>query len=238
MDTARDFPIRTYRRESSVVFLKTKEAFGGLSNMAGGFPLSVNGIHILTSEALYQACRFPHLPHVQRLIILQKSPMTAKMKGKPHRGNSRRDWNDVCVPIMHWCLQVKLAQNWDRFSSLLLETRDRPIVEESRRDDLWGAKPVDEQTLIGRNVLGRLLVELRESVRRGKREDLLRVLPPPVLEFTLHGKPIDAIVVRLDEQVSHGPMSPSDAVGPSSELSNKEQELPFDSPSNNESGGR
>ena len=30
---------RTYYRADSVVFLKTKEAFGGLSNMAGDFPL-------------------------------------------------------------------------------------------------------------------------------------------------------------------------------------------------------
>jgi hypothetical protein len=44
------------------VFYKAKEVFGGLSNMAGGFPLVVNGIHILTSEALYQACYFPPPP--------------------------------------------------------------------------------------------------------------------------------------------------------------------------------
>ena len=67
---------RTYYRESSVVFLKTHEPFGGLSNMAGGFPLCVNGSRILTSEALYQLCRFPRLPDVQRLIIEQNSPMT------------------------------------------------------------------------------------------------------------------------------------------------------------------
>ncbi|MBK9605995.1 MAG: hypothetical protein IPO58_06030 [Betaproteobacteria bacterium] len=56
---------RTYDRASSVVFLKTDAPFGGLSNMAGKFPLWVNGIRILTSEALYQACRFPHRPEVQ-----------------------------------------------------------------------------------------------------------------------------------------------------------------------------
>ena len=77
---------RTYDRPESVVFLKTKDAFGGLSNMASGFPLSVNGIHIRTCEALYQACRFPHLPEVQELIIAQKSPMTAKMTPEPPNG--------------------------------------------------------------------------------------------------------------------------------------------------------
>lgn len=85
--------VRTYSRKDSAIFRKTAERFGGLSNMAAGFPLRVNGVYIRTSEALYQACRFPHLPDVQRLIIAEASPMTAKMKSKPHRKNSRPDWS-------------------------------------------------------------------------------------------------------------------------------------------------
>ena len=54
--------LRTYEPEECVVFRKTAEAFGGLSNMAAGFPLKVNGVSVRTSEALYQACRFPHRP--------------------------------------------------------------------------------------------------------------------------------------------------------------------------------
>jgi type I restriction enzyme S subunit len=183
--------IRTYDRQKSVVFLKTQEKFGGLSNMAGGFPLVVNRVRIRTSEALYQACRFPHMPEVQRLIIAQGSPMTAKMKSKPYRQSSRPDWERVRVKIMRWCLRVKLAQNWTKLSELLLETGDRPIVEESRRDSFWGAHPVDRHSLIGINVLGRLLMELREEVRgshdTGK---LLCVEPLPISDFLLYGEPI------------------------------------------------
>ena len=143
--------IREYYRSESAVFLKTKEKYGGLSNMAGGFPLKLNGVDIRTSEALYQACRFPHIPEVQRLIIGQRSPMSAKMKSKPYRCNSRPDWERVRVQIMRWCLRVKLAQNWKKFRDALMETGDLPIVEHSRRDDFWGAKPIDEKTLVGVN---------------------------------------------------------------------------------------
>ena len=94
-ETSQTSATREYQRKVATVFLRTREAFGGLSNMAGGFPLKVNGIKLLTSEALYQACRFPHLPDVQRLIVEQNSPMTAKMKGKPYRNNSRPDWDRV-----------------------------------------------------------------------------------------------------------------------------------------------
>lgn len=187
---------RTYARTESVVFLKTKESFGGLSNMAGGFPLRVNGIRMLTSEALYQACRFPHLPDVQRLIIEENSPMTAKMKSKPHRQNSRPDWDQVRVKIMRWCLRVKLAQNWNAFSKLLLETGDRAIVEESRKDDFWGAKPIDERTLVGMNVLGQLLMELREAIKADSRDSFLHVEPIAIPDFLLGGRPIEMVTAQ------------------------------------------
>ncbi len=189
--------IRTYCRSSAAVFLKTREQYGGLSNMAGGFPLCVNGVAIRSSEALYQACRFPYLPDVQRLIIEQISPMSAKMKGKPYRRDSRPDWDNVRIKIMRWCLRVKLAQNWETFSKALLETGDLPIVEHSRRDDFWGAKPVDGQTLTGVNALGRLLMQLREWVKQEPKETLLRVEPLPIGDFLLYDDPIEAINPNL-----------------------------------------
>ena len=176
----------------------TKERFGGLSNMASGFPLEVNGIRIWSSEALYQACRFPHLPHVQELIISQRSPMTAKMKSKPHRKNSRPDWEKINVTVMKWCLRVKLAQNWLTFGDLLLSTGEAPIVEESVRDKFWAAKPLDDGTLVGGNVLGRLLMELREELRGPNKQSLSQVATPNITNFLFLGKPIGTIEVRSD----------------------------------------
>jgi putative DNA methylase len=187
--------LRTYSRQDAVVFRKTNERFGGLSNMASGFPLAVNGIEIHTSEALYQACRFPHRPEVQKLIIEQASPMTAKMKSKHYRNDTRADWNKVRVNIMRWCLRVKLAQNWQKFSELLLATGNRPIVEESRKDVFWGAKATPEETLVGMNILGRLQMELREELLSPKAELLKRVEPPPVSQLMLCGEPIGIVEV-------------------------------------------
>jgi type I restriction enzyme S subunit len=185
--------LRTYLRAHSVVFLRTRDEFGGLSNMAAGFSLRVNDIFVPTVEALYQACRFPHLPFVQRLVIDQGSPMAAKMKSKPYRASSRPDWDQVRVRVMRWCLHVKLAQNWSEFADLLHATGDRPIVEESRRDAFWGAKQADDQTLVGTNALGRLLMELREEVSAAPRESLLAVSPPAISEFLLDGRPIGVV---------------------------------------------
>jgi len=184
---------RTYSRQESITFRKTAERFGGLSNMAGGYLLNVNGVKILTSEALYQACRFPHLPEIQRQIIAERSPMTAKMRSKPYRDNSRSDWDIVRTKIMRWCLQVKLVQNWDKFSKLLLETGDLPIVEDSRKDDFWGAKPEDDEILVGANVLGRLLMQLREQVKNGEITSQTIINPLPISDFLLYGREIKPI---------------------------------------------
>lgn len=182
--------VRTYRIGECISFRKTNEPYGGLSNMAGGFPLRVNGVLIHSSEALYQACRFPHLPDVQLLILREKSPMTAKMVSKPHRHRSRQDWDRIRVRVMRWALRVKLAMHWDKFSQLLLSTESRAIVEDSRRDDFWGALHRGEDTLVGMNVLGRLLMELREELMASDRDRLRVVAPPDIPGFTLIGLPI------------------------------------------------
>ncbi len=189
---------RTYARDSSVVFRKTAEEWGGLSNMAAGFPLKVNDLDIRTAEALYQACRFPKRPDLQLKIIDQASPMAAKMVAKPYRGLTRPDWDSVRVAVMRWCLRVKLAQNWFRFSELLLRTGDRPIVEESRRDAYWGAKP-QNGTLVGVNALGRLLMELREEIGGVGPKGWGPVDPPPI-DLWIAGRRVVRIKVRNSEE--------------------------------------
>ena len=182
--------------------MKTREKFGGLSNMAAGFPLQINGVSIRTSEALYQACRFPFHPHIQREIVLQRSPMSAKMKSKPYRREySRSDWSRVRVNVMRWSLRVKLVQNWDKFSALLLETGDRPIVEESRKDAFWGAKRLDDNTLEGANILGRLLVELRDEVKEVGKSAFVNAEPPApakIPDFLFYGRLVGAIESKLN----------------------------------------
>ena len=196
---------RSYIRSNSIVFRKTNERFGGLSNMAAGFPVNINGISIRTVEALYQACRYPNLPEIQARIIEEKSPMAAKMKGKPYRNQTRSDWDNVKVNIMRWCLRVKLVQNWDKFGELLVNTGTLPIVEESKRDDFWGAKPINDEDLVGVNALGRLLMELREEFKKFAPEINYIVNSLSIPNFILYGEPIidlsrDEFSINIIEQ--------------------------------------
>lgn len=184
--------LREYARKNSAVFHKTNDLWGGFSNMSSDFPLLVNDISIRSSEALYQACRFPEYPDIQKKIISQTSPMTAKMVAKPYRDKTRKDWETVKILIMKWCVRVKLIQNWNKFGELLLRSGDSPIVEFSKRDVFWGAKPLDEEYLLGVNALGRILMEVRENVVKLKTKP--EAIPPlPIPNFLLFGEQIRAV---------------------------------------------
>jgi ribA/ribD-fused uncharacterized protein len=190
--------MRTYVRKEVVSFRTTTGEFGPLSNMAPDFPIFVMNLRIPTAEALYQACRFPDEPEIQRLIVDQHSPMTAKMKSKKYRGQTRKDWDNVRVNIMRWCLRIKLSQNWSRFGAVLDKTQERQIVEESTKDDFWGAKPQADGTLVGKNVLGRLLMELRREYREVQSGQAHELQYPTIPHFHLFGRPLDKVATRTD----------------------------------------
>lgn len=201
MEPNRKYDSKVYDAEQSCIFRKTKEQFGGLSNMASGFPLRINNIIIPSSEALYQACRFPNLPDVQSRILNQRSPMTAKMVGKPFREDTRADWDDVRIKIMRWCLKVKLAQNYFEFGKLLESTFDKQIVEDSSKDDFWGAlrDKSDSNKLIGVNALGRLLMEIRHFYNEHRFSYNMFVIEPlNIPNFLLFGRPIQAVDERIN----------------------------------------
>ena len=183
-DKPKKYSIRTYIRSEVCAFRKTKELYGGLSNMAAGYPIKINKYNLYNSEALYQSMRYPHRPDIQKQIIGEKSPMAAKMKSKSCYSESRVDWEEIKVDIMRWCLRVKLAQNFIKFGRLLESTGKYQIVEEKRKkDDFWGARVIDENTLKGVNALGRLLMELRENYNSENRYNMLSVSTPKINNF-------------------------------------------------------
>jgi type I restriction enzyme S subunit len=198
--------------ENCVVFYKVSDEYGGLSNMSNEFPLQVNGLRVGSSEALYQAFRFPQRPDWQQAILDAPHAIQAKMKAKKEgrrKEHSRPDWEQVQEAVMRWCLRVKLAQHSQRFGGLLRWSAPRPIVERSRSDRFWGAVLERDGVLRGQNRLGQLLMELREELlacrAAGQESRLLRVEPPPVLDFLLLGQVIGVIEVAADRPISTAP---------------------------------
>lgn len=167
---------RTYEADGVAAFLRVRDRFGAFSNMAPGYPLRVCGVDVPSSEALYQALRYPHLPGFQREIIGQPSPILSKRHAYMRVGDTRADWRRVNINIMRYAIRAKAAAHHDRMSALFRETGDMPIVEISNRDPFWGARP-DGTWLTGTNALGRLLMELRAELRAQPEDDPVRLVP-------------------------------------------------------------
>lgn len=161
------------------IFKKTHEEWGEYSNMASDFPIMINDTFIRSSEALYQALKFTDYPEIQIKIISEKSPMTAKMVAKPYKNLVREDFEAKKIIFMKWSVRAKLLSNYEGFKSILLKSKNKIIVEESRRDSFWGAKRQENNKLIGVNVLGRILMELREELKQEKEIDVLGKLNIP-----------------------------------------------------------
>ncbi|MDQ3193092.1 MAG: NADAR family protein [Bacteroidota bacterium] len=192
---------RIYKVSEVVTFKSTKAAFGGLSNMAPGYSIRVNDVIIPSAEALYQACRFPLFPSIQQAIIEQNSPITAKRVSREYLSKTRQDWEEVKYKIMYWVLQVKLSQNYENFSEELKKTENKPIVELSNKDKDWAAVADEKGKLIGKNALGRLIMQLREEYIYGLKT-IDCVHPIKITGFLLYGTEIETVcnpAIELEE---------------------------------------
>lgn len=183
--------VRRYNRKFSVTFAKTTAKYGVFSNMVSGMSLYVNDINIPSTEALYQACKFPLNPEIQELIISESNAMKAKKIAVKYARFMRPDWDLIKYDVMRWCIKVKYYQNKKIIESLLLSTGDSPIVEYSKKDDIWGAIPINDEELVGTNALGRLLMELRQQIKDGVLNEPL--LPPRITGFLLYGHEIQEV---------------------------------------------
>lgn len=177
--------IRTYKKDECITFKSTKGKYGGLSNMAPGFSIYIGNQFIRTSEVLYQALRFPDYPEIQKKLIDFPSPISAKKFGRNHIEKTRMDWNIHRFKIMKFCIELKLYQNKELFSKVLLDTRDLPIVEYAETDKVWGASE-EGDSFVGINALGRLLMELRENVKA----DTFELTIPTIDNLTFLGEKI------------------------------------------------
>lgn len=155
-------PVRSWNAEDAAVFCRVADPHGELSNMNRHFPYEDQGLRWIGTEAQYQAMRFPHLPEHQERIRSAPMLMASKKVAYERIAESRADWSAVKLHAMAYVLTRKLTA--EGFDDALSRTNAMPIIERSTRDDFWGAKPRGD-LLIGRNMLGILLMQLRAGAR-------------------------------------------------------------------------
>lgn len=121
-----------------------------------------DGLVYQSNEAAFQAakCAFTE----DRYQFTKLNPSQAKKLGR--RVKLRPDWEDVKVDVMRQLLLTKFLLHAD-LGNLLLETEDAKLVEGNTWNDrFWG---VDANTGIGENMLGELLMEVRDYLKMIRR---------------------------------------------------------------------
>lgn len=160
----RYYSVETYPAEECVAVHKVNEPWGLLGNFART-PLKLDGVEFRTSEQLFQLMKFRDRDAVLAVYHAVNPKMTAKKWEKTHR---REGWGRMIVDAMKFCLQCKYEQS-TAFREMLEESRGRYIVEDQtsfpkKNADTWGVK-LQGDHYVGPNLLGRLLMELRDNGR-------------------------------------------------------------------------
>ena len=140
------------------------EEWGILGNLYS-VPLVVDGVKFVSSEQLYQMMKFTDEETIQTLYGVRGMQPKMKAKRYENEGLRRPDWGQIIVDCMKFCLQTKYEQCED-FRATLHKTNGLIIVEdESKRrkiPDTWGVVREGDK-FGGSNLLGRLLMELRDN---------------------------------------------------------------------------
>jgi ribA/ribD-fused uncharacterized protein len=146
--------------QTRINFYSTKDEYGCFSNFAKA-PIEVEDKIWRTSEHYFQAQKFPDSPEYQERIRTTPSPMVAARLGRSRSVPIRKDWESAKDDIMREAVRMKFSQNADMLK-LLLSTGDALLVEHTKNDRYWG----DGGDGRGRNMLGKILMEIRDELRK------------------------------------------------------------------------
>jgi len=148
---------------TEIRFYSVKEAYGEFSNFAS-YPIRIKGKTWATSEHYFQAQKFAGTAYEEE-IRKAKSPMKAAELGRSRKVRLRSDWDRVKDNVMFEAVRAKFTQHTE-LQELLLKTHTAHIIEHTENDDYWG----DGGDGSGKNKLGKVLMQLREELRREQKK--------------------------------------------------------------------
>lgn len=146
-------PIRFYRAN--------ERPYGAFSNLYRR-PIYFEGEHFPTAEHAYQAGK-PRKKEVRDWVLAAPSPSLVAMAAHGlYYWDVRPGWSEIKFDRMRGVLRAKFTQHED-LRGLLISTQGRELIETAKVDNavnrLWG-----EVNGKGKNMLGRLLMEVREEL--------------------------------------------------------------------------
>ena len=160
------YGIHEYPADKTAAFCKVAEEWGVLGNFSPT-PIVVGGVPFDCTEKLFQVMKFTDLES-RNIIYAQKGqPIKMKAKHQEKVGVVREDWGRIFIDAMKFCLMQKYHQS-EIFRNELERSKGLFIVEQQanprRPAGAYSAKlSEDGKTWTGPNIMGRLLMELRDK---------------------------------------------------------------------------
>jgi ribA/ribD-fused uncharacterized protein len=141
-----------------IKFYHQEEKYGCFSNFAR-YPLELKGKVWPTSEHYFQAQKFTGTRYEEE-IRLAKTPKIAAEMGRDRKKPLRPDWETVKDDVMREAVLAKFTQH-SELRKILLDTGEVMLVEHTANDSYWG----DGGHGRGKNMLGKILMEVRDRLR-------------------------------------------------------------------------
>lgn len=151
----------------SVKFYTTKTKYGCFSNFSR-HSFFLESKYYMTSEHYYQAQKFATTdPTYAEQIRNAPNPKEAANLGRATRTPAMRpDWDEVKDDIMRKVVMHKFT-NHESCRKTLLGTGNDELIEDSPYDSYWGCGADGR----GKNMLGVILMETRETLRKKYQPD-------------------------------------------------------------------
>jgi ribA/ribD-fused uncharacterized protein len=122
-------------------------------------PITIDGVEFGGPEQFFQLMKSSGTEShaAAAAAMAMASPFQAYAIGRTHQ--MRDDWEDVKVDFMRQAVEAKFRN--PSLRALLLSTQDFPLLQLKPSENFWGSGADGT----GRNVLGALLMELRQKLR-------------------------------------------------------------------------
>jgi len=140
-----------------IKFYSISDEFGEFSNFAK-FPVKIKKKTWPTSEHYFQAMKFDS-KEIQEKIRKCKRPDEAARIGRDRKLKIKKNWDSSRDNVMREVVKAKFTQ-YEELKALLLSTGDAKLIEHTKNDDYWA----DGGDGKGKNMLGKILMEVREKL--------------------------------------------------------------------------
>jgi len=146
----------------AIYFYKADQPYGCFSNFSP-HPVTIDGKHWPTVEHYYQAHKLLGTPDQRLMEVIRqvRTPEEAAAIGRDCARTIRIDWNTAKQNVMWRGVLTKFLTHRD-IQTILLNTGDEWLVENSPRDYYWGCG----KDRTGENQLGRMLMRVRTQIRQ------------------------------------------------------------------------